>query len=311
MGYGHIGKVHQQAISEVPVADLVAIIDPAIKQEYIDEIPVFKNLEQFVQSDLSADVVSIATPNGMHVAHAEEALHHNFHVVIEKPVTLSSVDLEQILYLAKIHNKRLFSVLQLRYSPVVQFVKELIDSKKLGDIYLVNVQCYWNRNKQYYQLRDWHGKQEMDGGVLFTQFSHFVDVLHYWFDELKPKDIRSFNFAHKDCTDFADSGVINFKLKDSGFGTMTYTTATYPHNFDSSITLLGEKGTLQIGGQYMNQFNYFNVAETENKFENTELEKKFHPVAFADICRAIKQEQASILDAKNARNVIRFLETVS
>lgn len=201
-------------------------------------------------------------------------------------------------------------MLQLRLSPVAQWVKKILNQQDLGEIYLVNVQCYWNRNEAYYQQRAWHGTRAMDGGVLFTQFSHFIDILHFWFEELKPKDIRNFNFNHQNCTEFPDSGLINFEIPTGGFGSMTYTISAYEKNFDSTITIIAEKGTVQIGGQYMNQVKYLNSPELQNPFE-TETEKVFHPAALAEVIEAVAENRKSILDAVNARNVIKFLELVS
>lgn len=309
MGYGHIGKVHEQAIAELSNVDFVAIIDNKINQNDCPEIPIFKSINDLKNSDIEVDLIIIATPNGLHFQHAKEALEACFHVLVEKPITLNARDLETLIFTSQTTGKRLFNMLQLRYSPQVAQVKDWLDNDILGQVFLINVQCYWNRNNAYYEQREWHGTKKMDGGVLFTQFSHFVDVLHYWFNELKPKDVRSFNFAHKDSTEFADSGIINFKTNSDAFGTMTYTTATYDRNFESTITILAEKGTLQIGGQYMNEFNYVRIEGEDCNMENSG--KFFHAKAIKDVVESIQQGKSSILDAENARNVIKFLEVVS
>ncbi|MDO5656462.1 MAG: Gfo/Idh/MocA family oxidoreductase [Flavobacteriaceae bacterium] len=306
MGYGLIGKVHEAALQQAQNASLEAIIDTAQIQT---DLPVFDSIQGLRASDIQVDAIIIATPNGLHFEHARQALENDFHAVVEKPITLSSKDFERLIFIAESKKRRVFNMLQLRFAPIPQWVKKALNDKLFGQVYMVNVQCYWNRNAAYYQQREWHGTREMDGGVLFTQFSHFVDVLHYWFEELKPKDIRSFNFNHQDSTEFPDSGIINFEITH-GFGSMVYTISTFEKNFDSNITIIAEKATLQIGGQYMNQINYFNAENVENPFSK-ETEKRFHKQALEEIATALTNNRSSILDAENARNVIRFLETVS
>lgn len=307
MGYGHIARVHEEALNSAENAELVAVVDPEKAGCYL---PRFNDLYDFQASGISADAVIIATPNGLHFEHAKNALVAGFHVIVEKPVTLNSQDLERLIYISEQNDRRLFNMLQLRFSPVVEWVHNILKNKLLGKIYLVNIQCYWNRNETYYSKRPWHGTRKMDGGVLFTQFSHFVDVMHYWFEELKPKDIRNFNFNHQNSTEFADSGIINFEIPEGGFGTMTYTTSTYEKNFDSTITIIAEKGTLQIGGQYMNKINYLNAEDLELPFEEIQP-TSFHLNALEEISNAIRSGKPSKLDAVNARNVIKFLEVVS
>lgn len=307
VGYGHIGKVHAEAIHKIENAELVAVID---SQKVEIGIPHFTDLESFVGSGIEADTIIIATPNGLHYALAKKALESGYHVVVEKPITLNSSDLADLIYLAQSKGKRLFNMLQIRFSPVIQWVKGLLDSGDLGQIYMTNVECYWNRNADYYEKRVWHGSKEQDGGVLFTQFSHFVDVLHFWFNELKPKDIRSYNFNHQGLTEFADSGNIHFEFLDGSCGNLIYTTSVYQKNFESNITIIAEKGTIKISGQYMNQISYLNVPDLENPFE-TETGKHFHANALDEVRNAILENRTSVLDAENAKNVIRFLEVVS
>lgn len=306
-GFGHIGKVHQQAMQNSQKAELVAIIDQ-VKPEV--ELPHFTDVASLKTSGLEVDVIVIATPNGLHFEHAKASLEAGYHVLVEKPITLNSRDFERLIYIGEHQGKRIFNMLQLRFSPVVQWLKEALNENRLGEIYMVNVNCYWNRNAAYYQQKEWHGTKAMDGGVLFTQFSHFVDVLHYWFEELKPLDIRKFNFNHQDCTEFPDSGMLTFELGKEGFGHMNYTISTFEKNFESNITILAEKGTLQIGGQYMNEINYLNATDLENPF-NEPIGNRFHQNAIEEIVDAIEQKRKSILDAENARNVIQFLEVVS
>lgn len=307
LGFGQIGRIHMEALENSYLAELSAVID----QQSIDlDLPFYPSLSDFLAAKSDIDVVIIATPNGLHYDHAKACLEAGYHVLVEKPITLNAKDLERLIYIGEQSDKRIFNMLQLRFSPVVQWFKQVLNEEKLGEVYMVNVNCYWNRNPAYYQKKMWHGTKEMDGGVLFTQFSHFVDVLHYWFDELKPLDVRKFNFNHKDSTEFPDSGMLTFELKKEGFGHMNYTISTFEKNFESNITIIAENGTLQIGGQYMNQINYLNANGLTHPFDEP-IGVRFHQNAIEEVVQAILENRKSILDAENARNVIQFLEVVS
>lgn len=308
LGYGHIGKVHEQAIRGTENANLISIIDFNLPSD-LDAIT-YSTLESFLQEDEETDVVVIATPNGLHHEHAIRCLKAGKNVFIEKPLSLNVEEAEEILEVAHEKGLRVFSSMQLRFSPVVQYVKKLIENKSLGKIHMVNVQCYWNRNKNYYKLREWHGTEEMDGGVLFTQFSHFVDIINYWFDEVKCKNSRSFNFTHSDVTEFDDSGYVDFTA-DEAVGHMTYTTSVFNKNFESSITIIAEKGTIKIGDQYLNQMLYSDLKNVCCSNKVSTEQKNFHPEAIQEVSDALFRNKESILDGKFAVDLVQFISTAN
>ena len=305
LGYGHIGKVHEQAIRASESANLVGIIDFELPSDL--DVKGYTALETFLNEDSVTDVVVIATPNGLHREHAIRCLKGGKNVLIEKPLALTKEDAEEILAIANEKKLRVFSSMQLRFSPVVQYVKKLIDNKALGKIHLVNIQCYWNRNKAYYKLRDWHGTNELDGGVLFTQFSHFVDVMNYWFDEVNCTSSKSFNFNHTDVTDFDDSGFIEFTADDA-VGHMTYTTSVFNKNFESTITIIAEKGTIKIGGQYINEMLYSDLKNICCSQKVSTDQKNFHLELIDEVADALMRHNESILDAENAINLVKFIQ---
>lgn len=306
MGFGHIGRVHKKAIEETTDAKLISIIDSKFSGEN-PGVPVYGSIQEFLENDSKTDIVSIATPNGYHKQHAIECLNAGKHVLIEKPMALNTADAKEILEVAQENGKRVFSSMQLRFSPPVRYVRNLIDQNKLGEIYMVNIRCYWNRNKDYYKQRDWSGSADMDGGVLFTQFSHFVDIMNFWFDETNCVNSSFFNFNHREVTDFPDSGILEFNA-DNAKGNMIFTTSVYEKNFKSSILLIAEKGTVEIGDQYLNQLIYCNVeGENPDKGHSTET-KNFHPSAMAEIISAISENRASVLDGEHAVRLVGFIE---
>jgi len=307
LGYGHIGKVHRQAIEETEGAKLVSIIDMNLQDEDLG-IKTYTTLESFLSEDSETDIVVIATPNGLHREHAIRCLNAGKHVLIEKPMALATDRAQEILDVAAGKGLRVFSSMQLRFSPPVSYVKQLLENNSLGEIYMVNINCYWNRNKNYYKTREWHGTNEMDGGVLFTQFSHFIDIVNYWFDDVKCVNSSFYNFNHQGVTEFADSGKLDF-IADGAAGNMIFTTSTFETNYESSIVIIAEKGTIKIGDQYLNELKYSNLKNVVCAQNNLSTEvKNFHPKAIAEIVEAVKENRDSVLDGVHAVRLVQFIE---
>ena len=158
-------------------------------------------------------------------------------------------------------SRHVFCVMQNRYSPPSVWLKEIIDNKTLGDIFTVKLDCYWNRDERYYKKGNWHGDAKLDGGTLFTQFSHFVDIMYWLFGDIQNIRGNFADFSHKDLTDFEDSGVVTFDFINGGMGSLNYSTAVWDKNLESSITILGSKGTVKVAGQYMNEVSYCHIKD--------------------------------------------------
>ncbi|MDL2242082.1 Gfo/Idh/MocA family oxidoreductase [Bacteroidales bacterium OttesenSCG-928-L03] len=268
VGCGHIGKRHIEMIRRNPDCELVAACDilpyPELGLALFD-IP----SSRFVPSiedlllDFDFDVLNVCTPNGLHASMAIQGLNSGRHVVIEKPMALNTTEAQAVLDAAEKNTKRVFCVMQNRYSPPSVWLKELIESGKLGDIYMVQVNCYWNRDDRYYKPGNWHGTKNLDGGTLFTQFSHFIDLMYWLFGEIDDIQASIADFNHQTLTDFEDSGFINFRFKSGGMGMFNYSTAVYDKNFESSVVIVGQYGTVKVGGQYMNEVEYCHIKDYE------------------------------------------------
>jgi predicted dehydrogenase len=124
---------------------------------------------------------------------------------------------------------------------------------------MVQLNCYWNRDDRYYKPGNWHGTQELDGGTLFTQFSHFIDIMYWLFGDITNIKGKFADFSHKDLTDFEDSGFVSFDFVQGGMGSLNYSTSVWNKNLESSITIIGEKGTIKVAGQYMNEVTYCDI----------------------------------------------------
>lgn len=263
IGCGHIGKRHAAMIRNNSECELVAVCDVNNKQpgEENKKIPFFHSMEELLLSEIEMDVVCIATPNGLHEEHALKALNKGHHVVIEKPMALSKAGCEKLLYEALHQHKLIFCVMQNRYSPPSVWLKDILRQNILGKIYMVQINCYWNRDERYYTKGNWHGTKDLDGGTLFTQFSHFIDIMYWLFGDITNIQARFNDFNHAGITEFEDSGFVTFDFVQGGMGNINYSTSVWNSNLESSITIIAENGTVKVGGQYMNEVEACNIKE--------------------------------------------------
>ncbi len=267
IGCGRIGNRHAEHI--IKLGNLKAVCD--IVHEKAENLgsknnaKVYSDINELLRNEKDIDVISICTPNGLHAEQTIQSLKSGFHVLCEKPMAINVQDAGMMINTAEKTNKRLFIVKQNRFNPPVEAVKKLMDEERLGKIFSVQLNCYWNRNHEYYGDSDWKGSKNLDGGTLYTQFSHFIDLLFYLIGDIS--DAHSFigNFAHQNSIEFEDTGVVILKFYNGVIGTVNYTVNSYNKNMEGSITIFGEKGTVKIGGEYLNELEYQNVEGYEIK----------------------------------------------
>ena len=262
VGAGHIGKRHAEMISRNKESELIALCDVKSQEELNTEkynVPLYGSIEELLENHPDIDVVNICTPNGLHSDQAIVAIENDKHVVVEKPIGLSKNKCEGVIFKALERHKQVFAVMQNRYSPPSVWLKDIVSNKIIGDVFMVQVNCYWNRDDRYYKKNGWKGTQDLDGGTLFTQFSHFIDIMYWLFGDIKNIQGKFNDFTHKESTDFEDSGFVNFDFIDGGMGSINYSTAVWGANLESSITIIGSNGSVKVGGQYMNEVEYCNI----------------------------------------------------
>jgi len=264
VGCGHIGKRHAEMIQHHPESELVALIDVKEKSTLkIDNynVPFHPGIDELLKSNTEFDVITIASPNGFHTEHALKALEAKKHIVVEKPMTLTRSDAEKVIYKALNVHRHVFVVMQNRYSPPGIWIKDLIEANMIGKIFMVQLNCYWNRDDRYYASDGWHGKKDLDGGTLFTQFSHFIDIMYWLFGDIENITSRITNHNHQQLTEFEDSGVVTFDFINGGMGCLNFSTSVWDKNMESSMTIIAEKGSIKIGGQYMDKVEYCHVKD--------------------------------------------------
>lgn len=265
IGFGHIGRRHADMVMNHEGCELVAVVDtnPELKEsvQSICNVPYFSSWDEFIASSIKADVANVATPNGLHAVNAIAAAESGCHVVVEKPLALTTKDCQAILDTVDKNERQVFCVMQNRYSAPMQWLKKMLTENMLGNIFMINVQCYWNRDERYYTGDTWKGTDELDGGTLFTQFSHYVDLLYWLFGDLKDITAHFANFNHNGIINFEDSAVVNFNTEHGACGSFSYTTSVWDKNMESTMVIVGEKGTIKIGGQYMDKVEYCHVQD--------------------------------------------------
>lgn len=260
IGCGRIAQRHAKHISNygklVAVCDIVVEKAETLAESY-DAIP-YASLAEMLAAKPEVDVISICSPNGLHADHSIQSLNAGYHVLCEKPMAISVYDCGRMINAAEKNNKRLFAIKQNRFNPPVAAVKELIEENKLGRVLSVQLTCFWNRNEDYYK-NSWKGTSDLDGGTLFTQFSHFIDLLYWLIGDIRDVEAYFDNFVHQGIIDFEDTGVVIVKFYNGAIGTINYTVNSYGKNMEGSLSIFGEKGTVKIGGQYLNELEYQNI----------------------------------------------------
>ena len=256
IGLGRIGKRHADNISKLAKLSFVCDVNKDSLDEYHCEK--YSSVDEVIDKNPNADLVAICTPNGLHCDHSLRMLENNYNVLVEKPMALKTSDCLKMIKVAEKFNKRLFVVKQNRFNPAVDVVKQLLENKKLGKIYSFHLSCIWNRNADYY-LDSWKGSFSLDGGTLYTQFSHFIDLIVWFFGSLEKCNGYSSRFDDSREIEFEDTGVVSLKMESGVLGSLHYSVNSYEQNLEGGLLILGEKGSIKIGGQYLNEIEYFNV----------------------------------------------------
>jgi predicted dehydrogenase len=262
VGCGRIAQRHAEHITNQGV--LAAVCD--IDEERAEQLAMkynakaYYNVDELLNNEKDIDVVSVCSPNGLHPIHSIKALQAGFHVLCEKPMAINVHDCGEMIKAAEKANKRLFAIKQNRFNPPVVAVKKAIDEGRFGKIFSIQLSCFWNRNPDYYH-NSWKGTNELDGGTLYTQFSHFIDLLYWMIGDIKHVQAYAKNFAHRNVIEFEDTGVVILEFQNGALGTINYTVNSYEKNMEGSLTIFGEKGTVKIGGQYLNELEYQNISD--------------------------------------------------
>lgn len=265
VGCGRISRNHLAAIAAVDGLELTAVCDsvPARAKEAGEEagIPSFDSYETMLR-DAKCDAVTIATPSGLHPKHGVLAARAGKHVITEKPMAISLEGADELVRACDDAGVHLFVVKQNRLNPPVQLLKRAIDKNRFGRIFLANATIRWARPQEYYDQAPWRGTWEFDGGAFMNQASHYVDLIQWLVGPVESVTAMTATLARKIETE--DTGIAALKFRNGALGTIEVTMLTYPRNMEGSVTILGEKGTVKIGGTAVNQIEHWSFAEYDD-----------------------------------------------
>jgi UDP-N-acetyl-2-amino-2-deoxyglucuronate dehydrogenase len=240
------GKLVAVCDIEKPRADLLA-------EKY--NAKAYTSIENLLQQEPAIDIAAICTPNGLHAEHAVQALKAGANVLCEKPLCISSVDAGMMINTAEKAGKKLYVVKSTRYNPALIALKEVLTEQKTGKLYSFQLNCFWNRPAAYY-TDSWKGKMSMDGGTLYTQFSHYIDALLWLLGDVRSVKGWRKNLAHHAVIEFEDSGVVAIEMENGMIGGLNWSVNTFQKNMEVSLTIIAEKASIRIGGEYMNNMEY-------------------------------------------------------
>ena len=319
VGCGRISKRHAEQI--IKIGELIAVcdIDSAAAEEMAAEFGCrsYTSIDMLLSQEPDIDVICICTPNGLHAQHAILSLKAGRHVLVEKPLAIHTVDAKMMIAAANKADRKLFVVKQNRYNPPVVAVKKLLNDDKLGNILSFQINCFWNRPMAYYSS-PWKGTRDMDGGVLFTQFSHFIDLLFWFLGDVK--DVRSIsrNFEHP-TIEIEDCGVVLIEMLGGAIGTLNYTINSYQKNMEGSITLFGERGTVKIGGQYLNELEYqcldeeileIPAGKPANLYGFYQGSMSNHDKIYENLVMAIENDQHEFANGEDGLKTVEIIEKI-
>jgi UDP-N-acetyl-2-amino-2-deoxyglucuronate dehydrogenase len=266
VGCGRISKNHFESLKELTdECELTAVCDciPERAEEAGRKYgaKAFSNYEEMLKS-ADCDVVTIATPSGMHPEMGILASKAGKHVVTEKPMAVNLNSANELIKACADAKVSLFVVKQNRLNSTMQLLKRAVDKKRFGKIYAAHVNVFWQRPQQYYDMAPWRGTIEMDGGAFMNQASHYVDSLHWLVGDVV--EVMAFTGTLGRKIQMEDTGTAALRFANGAIGSMNVTMLTYPKNMEGSVTILGEKGTVKIGGTAINKIENWEFLEYDD-----------------------------------------------
>lgn len=298
VGCGRISKNHFGSIEQHnDELELVAIcdIDPVVLSEHAEKykVPAYRGLEEMLDKE-QLDLVALCTPSGIHPVQAVLAAKHKVHVMTEKPMATRWNDGVRMVKACDDAGVRLFVVKQNRRNTTLQLLKRAVTEKRFGKIHMVHLNVFWTRPQSYYdQGNGWRGTWEFDGGAFMNQASHYVDLLDWLIGPVEK--IQAMMSTTRDI-EVEDTGVLNVKWRNGALGSMSVTMLTYPQNLEGSITILGEKGTVRVGGVAVNDIQLWNFDKHKDydeqiqsaNYETTSVYGFGHPLYYKNVIDVLR-----------------------
>jgi predicted dehydrogenase len=323
VGCGNIGSRHMAVIDALDGAVLAGAcdIDPEKRRKYSElysDVPAYGSIHELL-AECSADVVNVCTPHYLHCEHALAAIAAGRHVLVEKPMSLNTSDADRMIEAAGEARVLLMVVKQNRYNLPVALLREAIERQRLGRVLMVQCNVIWNRYPGYYQQSPWLGRQAFEGGALFTQVSHFIDLLVWMCGDIVDAGGRIETKTHD--IEIEDCGTAWLRFSSGAMGTLLWTTSAYNRNVEGSITIIGERGTVKIGGQYLNRVEHWDVegsplpediewVDRPNSYGKYQGSSSNHDKVIRDVVRRVNHEDFRVVSGEEGRKTVRAIELI-
>jgi UDP-N-acetyl-2-amino-2-deoxyglucuronate dehydrogenase len=262
IGCGRVSSRHIEAVSEVPGAHWVAVCDtdPDALEPAASKLAVtgYSDYDDLLRES-DPDVVVLATPSGLHPDQTVRAAEAGVHVLTEKPMATRWSDGQRMVRACETNRTALFVTKQHRYNPVVRRLRQAIDDDRFGRIFAVHLNLLWTRPQAYYDMAAWRGTWALDGGALMNQAIHYVDLLQWLIGPVA--NVHAFTATLDRRIEVEDTAAVNLQWRSGAIGSMTVTMLTHPKNLEASITIVGERGTVRLGGVACNRVEHWEFAE--------------------------------------------------
>lgn len=317
VGCGRISAKHFDAISNYPDSlELVAICD--VNQKIVDQhsskfrVKGYISMLEMLDSE-KIDIVTICTPSGIHPDQAILAADHGVHVITEKPMATRWSDGLRMVRACDNAGVRLFVVKQNRNNSTLKLLKRAISEKRFGKIYMVNLNVFWTRPQEYYDSAKWRGTWELDGGAFMNQASHYVDLIEWL---IGPVDsVQAMTATQARDIEVEDTGVMNIRWRSGALGSMNVTMLTYPKNYEGSITVIGEKGTVRIGGVAVNEIKQWEFNDKRDyddqvksaSYKTTSVYGFGHTLYYQNVIDVLKKKKAPEIDGREGLKSLEVL----
>lgn len=321
VGCGRIASRHAENILKSGTLTAVCDIIPEKADAFAGKYnaKAYYSIDDLLKNEKDLDVVTICSPNGFHAEHSIKSIQGGKHVLCEKPMCITSVAAWQMIDTSHFFRRKLFVVKQNRYNPAIRLLRESINEGHLGKLYSFTVNCYWNRPQGYY-TGDWKGTKNYDGGILYTQFSHFIDLVYLLFGELAT--VRGFagNFAKREHFHFEDTIAAVLEMQNGILGNLNCTINSYGQNTEGSITVFGEKGSIKVGGQYLNRLDWYHVeGKTQPDISSETLSNNYgfyegsmsnHHIVYEELLKALQDNDNHMVEDIEAVKTIEMIEKI-
>lgn len=317
VGCGRISKNHLQSIQQHQDSlELVGLcdIDPSVLDKATSEYQVegYLTLDELIKYS-RPDLVVLCTPSGLHPGQAVVAAKAGCHVLTEKPMATRWQDGVNMIKACDEALVRLFVVKQNRLNATLQLLKNAVDQGRFGKIYMANMNVYWTRPQDYYDQGGWRGTWEMDGGAFMNQASHYIDLVHWLLGPVESVHAMTATLERKIETE--DTGVMTIRWRNGALGSVNVTMLTYPKNFEGSITILGEKGTVRIGGVAVNEIQHWEFSESapedeqikQANYQTTSVYGFGHPLYYNNVINSFRGIEEPITDGREGLSSLELL----